>query len=178
MKSIKRLKLVMGATPLIISLFLISISGENEIHFIEDKNLKTFDQVIQLDQFQGKVIYIDLWGTRCKPCIEEFSFNSFLKERFKQEPVEYLYLAVDYGHADDEARWKEMVQAKNLTGYNMLITASLYKEIWNIIKDNVRDMYLIPHYIILNKKGKIAYADAARPSEKETLYHQVQLVLN
>src|SRR5215216_3401990 len=140
--------------------FLVSFKSDNNIHFIEDKNLKTFKQVIQLNQFKDKAVYIDLWGTRCIPCIEEFEFNNILKEKFKNEPVEYLYLAVDYGHPDDHTRWKEMVQDKNLAGYNMLISASLYKEIWNIIKDSVETMYLIPHYIILDKKGKIVHADA------------------
>jgi len=44
------------------------------------------------------------WGTRCIPCIEEFAFNNELKEEFKNQPVEYLYLAVDYGHPDDYSR--------------------------------------------------------------------------
>jgi thiol-disulfide isomerase/thioredoxin len=177
-KSIRQLGFGVGVCLSIIFLFLVSFKKDGDIYFIEDKNLKTFDQVIQLDQFKGKVVYIDLWGTRCKPCIEEFSFNSALKERFKKEPVEYLYLAVDYGHTDDKIRWKEMVQAKNLTGYNMLISAKLYKEVWNTIKDSVKTMYFIPHYIILDKKGKIVYADAERPSAKDTLYQQLQGILN
>jgi thiol-disulfide isomerase/thioredoxin len=156
---------------------LISFKSDSNIHFIEDKNLKTFKQVIQLNQFKNKIVYIDLWGTRCIPCIEEFAFNDAVKEKFKNKPVEYLYLAVDYGHPDDHSRWKEMTQDKKLTGYNMLISASLYKEVWNIIKDSVKSMYLIPHYIILDKKGKIVYADAARPSAKDNLYRQLQFAL-
>jgi thiol-disulfide isomerase/thioredoxin len=158
-------------------ILVVSFKSDNNIHFIEDKNLKTFEQVIRLNQFKDKVIYVDLWGTRCIPCIEEFAFNNELKEKFKDQPVEYLYLAVDYGHPDDYSRWKEMVQDKKLFGYNMLISASLYKEVWNIIKDSVKEMYLIPHYIIVDKKGKIVYADAARPSAKDSVYRELQAAL-
>ena len=158
-------------------IFLVSFKSDNIIHFIEDNNLKTFEQVIRLNQFKDKVIYIDLWGTRCIPCIEEFAFNNELKEKFKNQPVEYLYLAVDYGHPDDYTRWKAMVQNKKLIGYNMLISASLYKEVWSIIKDSVKEMYLIPHYIIVDKKGKIVYADAARPSAKDAVHGQLENAL-
>jgi len=32
-------------------------------------------------------------------------------------PIEYLYLAVDYGYPDDEQRWRQMAAEKNLTGH-------------------------------------------------------------
>jgi len=59
----------------------------------------------------------------------------------------------------------------------MLISASLYLQIWNIIKDSVKEMYFIPHYIIVDKTGKIVYADAARPSTKDILSRQLQIAL-
>lgn len=177
LKSIRQIALGINICLPGIFILLLSFNPDGNIHFIEDKNLKTFKQVIRLSQFKGKVVYVDIWGTRCIPCIEQFTFNNALKEKFEKEQIEYLYLAVDYGHPDDHTRWKEMVQDKNLTGYNMLISSSLYKEVWNIIKDSVKTMYLIPHYIIIDKKGKIAYADAERPGAKETLYRQLKSAL-
>lgn len=66
-----------------------------------------------------------------------------------------------------------MVQGKNRTGYNMLISAQLYLNARDVVKDSVETIYYIPHYIIVDKKGKIAYANAARPGE-DILYNQLQ----
>jgi thiol-disulfide isomerase/thioredoxin len=155
-----------------------SFGQRTKVKIIESKNLRTFDQVIKLDQFKDKVTYVDLWGVHCIPCIEEFQFNSKLKDHFKNQPVEYLYIAVDYGHPDDGDIWKKMIQDKNLVGFNLIASNELYKNIWQSLKDSVETMYLVPHYIIVNKKGGISFGDAARPSANDTLYNQIQSVLN
>lgn len=176
-KAIRLLKFGTALGFLGLCVAIVSFRPTNDIQFIEAKNLKTFDQLRQLPQFKNKVVYIDMWGTRCIPCIEEFAFGSALKDTFRNKPVEYLYLAVDYGHPDDEQRWRKMAEEKRLTGHHIL-SKELYMDTWRTIKDSVKDMYMIPHYIILSKEGKIAFADAQRPSTKEKLYSQLQSVID
>lgn len=43
--------------------------------------------------YRGRVIYIDVWGTWCGPCLQEMQFLPQLHEELKNLPVTYMYLA-------------------------------------------------------------------------------------
>jgi thiol-disulfide isomerase/thioredoxin len=154
-------------------------SQSAKVNIINGYGVGSLDTVLMQKEFTGKVVYIDIWGVHCIPCIEEFAFNEPLKNRFSNKEVAFLYLSLDYDHKDDNELWRKMIQAKNLVGYNMFISAKFYMNIWNSIRDSVnkKDMYLIPHYIIADRTGKIAFADAARPSSQDILYNQIEAVL-
>lgn len=154
-------------------------SQSSKVKTISGYKISSLDSVLMQREFAGKVVYIDIWGVHCIPCLEEFAFNEPLKNRFNSKDVSFLYLSLDYDHKDDYDLWRKMIQAKNLVGYNMFISAKFYMNIWNSIRDSVnkKDMYLIPHYIIADRNGKIAFADAARPSSHDILYNQIEAVL-
>lgn len=69
-----------------------------DFEIIEDSTniFKSIDDYFKLDKFKGKVIYVDVWGTRCGPCIKEFEYHKGLKEKFKDKSVEFLYLRSPY----------------------------------------------------------------------------------
>ncbi len=156
---------------------IIDYQGKGKIQIINRPDLKSFNQIIGLHEFNGQVIFIDVWGTLCGPCIKEFNFDSELQTRFKNEPVTFLFLATSYDRADDKFRWKQMIQEKQLFGKHFLLTTELYYDFWNTIKDSINTMYQIPHYLIIGKNGKILIANAERPSSKEKLYGQIQWAL-
>lgn len=163
-----------------ISFFPEPVSSQSaKVKTIKGYGISSLDSVLMQKEFAGKVVYIDIWGVHCIPCIEEFAYNEPLKNRFNGKDVAFLYLSLDYDHKDDYDLWRKMIQAKNLIGYNMFISAKFYMNIWNSIRDSVnkKDMYLIPHYIIADRNGKIAFADAARPSSQDILYNQIEAVL-
>jgi len=156
---------------------IINFKGKEQIQILEDPNIKSFKQVLELEELKRKVVYIDVWGTLCGPCIKEFNFSSDLKNRFINEPVAFLYLASPYGRPDDNFRWKKMIQEKKLNGIHMLLTIEAYDDIWETLKDSINTLYQIPHYMIIGKNGKILIANANRPSSKEKLYAQIEDVL-
>lgn len=163
-----------------ITFFSNSVSSQSsKVKTINGYGISSLDSLLMRKEFTGKVVYIDIWGVHCIPCIEEFAFNEPLKKQFNSKDVAFLYLSLDYDHKDDNDLWRKMIQAKNLVGYNMFISAKFYMNIWNSIRDSVdkKDMYLIPHYIIADRTGKIAFADAARPSSQDILYSQIEAVL-
>lgn len=163
-----------------ITLFSNPVSSQSsKVKTINGYKISSLDSVLIQKEFAGKVVYIDIWGVHCIPCIEEFAFNEPLKNKFNSEDVVFLYLSLDYEHKDDYELWRKMIRTKNLIGYNMFISAKFYMNIWNSIRDSVdkKDMYLIPHYIIADRNGKIAFADAARPSSHDVLYNQIEAVL-
>jgi len=62
----------------------------------------------RLSDLRGKVIYIDFWGTWCGPCIQEIPAAMALQKTYADEPIVFLYVALEYGEEDIE-RWKKFI---------------------------------------------------------------------
>jgi len=144
---------------------------------IADHEYTSLQEILDRKEFSGKTVFVDMWGTTCKPCIVEFGYADELKERYENKPVEFLYLCI-IDRIDHKVRWKEIIKQKQLRGTHVAIDEMLYESIWlNDLGDEVADKFLIPHYFIV-KDGKIVIYQAARPSSKEKLYDQIDSVLN
>ncbi len=70
-----------------------------------------------------------MWGTTCVPCIKEFDHTGELKERYKDKPVEFLYLCT-IDRIDHKVRWKDIIKKKQIAGYHVPIGGTLYENIW------------------------------------------------
>ena len=83
--------------------------------------------VVKLSDFRGKVVFLNLWGTWCEPCIREMPQMEIMYHAFKDKKFQMLAVSVDND-------WKEVNQfykERNLTlpayldpGHQI---ASLYK---------------------------------------------------
>lgn len=68
-----------------------------------------------------------------------------------------------------------MIKKYNLAGSHFLISVELYD---NIMKgEGLESPYSIPHYILIDKQGKIVELNAFRPSNKQELYNQLDKIL-
>jgi thiol-disulfide isomerase/thioredoxin len=143
------------------------------IHFLSDSlGIKSLDSIIA--RYKGRVIFIDMWGTWCGPCRQEFAFNKELKERFKNKAVNFAYIAVEH-HPNPEKYWKEIVSFYNLTGYHVLAGKELEKDLGRIYEK--QGNLIFPSYILVDQSGEIITIHAKRPSDRETLYRQIEDLL-
>ena len=67
-----------------------------------------------IEPYQGKIIYVDIWGTWCAPCRENLKESWRVREALKDYDIVYLFLA---NNSSDEA-WKSVISEYNLTGPN------------------------------------------------------------
>ena len=67
-----------------------------------------------IEPYQGKIIYVDIWGTWCAPCRENLKESWRVREALKDYDIIYLFLA---NKSSDEA-WKSVISEYNLTGPN------------------------------------------------------------
>lgn len=141
------------------------------ISFVTGKP-ENLDEVIQ--QFKGKVLYIDLWGSWCGPCRREFAFNKDLKDHFVSKEVTYIYIAVEFS-PEPVKKWKETVKFFDLTGHHILAGQSLEEDLRK--KCNRDGVTSFPTYILVDKTGKVVSLNARKPSEKEALYKQINELL-
>lgn len=146
------------------------------IKFHSSDNIQSLGDLVA--PYKGKFIYLDIWGIWCGPCRIEMGYVAELKERFKgREDIVFLYL-----HMDDNEKipdWKEYVFLKNLEGEHYHMDRKRINVIWDDIEAaGGKKNHLYPSYLILGQKGEIIELKAGRPSDKDTLYRQLEEVLN
>ena len=111
-----------------------------------------------LDDFKGKVTYIDIWATWCLPCRGEIPALKELEKKFHGKDVAFVSISID----QNKDEWKEFVKSEDLKGVQLFAENAFESQ---FIQDyGIRQ---IPTFIIIDKEGKIVNADAPRPSSDE-----------
>ncbi|WPP50818.1 TlpA family protein disulfide reductase [Catalinimonas niigatensis] len=112
---------------------------------------------IALSELKGKVVYVDVWATWCRPCIEEFPNSKSLHKQYeKNDQVTFLYVSIDR----NQEAWEKMVGAGKVPeGTHMLEQAKEEDGLWQAYM-----LSGIPRYLLIDQEGKIANANAPRPS--------------
>jgi peroxiredoxin len=113
-------------------------------------------KIVKLSDLRGKFVYMDFWSMGCGPCISEFENSApEFHAKYKDFDIVYVYINV----ADNEQNWKKGIEKFKLHGIN------LTAEGWN--KHPTCQAYNvigIPHYVLIDREGKIAKNDCDRPS--------------
>jgi thiol-disulfide isomerase/thioredoxin len=90
---------------ILVSVFFVLINGcikegdnKNKAGALVKENIKVIDETDLkglIKDGKGKVLFINVWATWCKPCVEEFPDIVKLYEENKSSGVEVLSLTVD-----------------------------------------------------------------------------------
>lgn len=110
-----------------------------------------------LADFKGKYVYIDIWATWCGPCIKEAPFVQELEELYKEKDIYIVSLSCDA----DRGAWEKHMAKDNKEGNQIILDeGSTFLEDYMILG--------IPHFLMLDKEGKILNAQMSRPSDPAT----------
>jgi thiol-disulfide isomerase/thioredoxin len=60
-------------------------------------------QKINLNQFKGKVVYVDFWASWCGPCAKSFPFLSELHHQLKDQDLQIVGINLDENRDDAKA---------------------------------------------------------------------------
>jgi len=105
---------------------------------IEDIN----GNVININSFKGKKVFVNLWASWCPPCREEIPSIESLKNKVSSEKAVFVMLSLDK-HFDDAKKFK----ASNNMQLPVYYPASELPELFNIQG--------IPATFIFNEKGEL-----------------------
>ncbi len=124
---------------------------------------------IGLSSFRGKVVYIDLWATWCKPCIESIPAFLELQKAFYQKPIEFISISLD----QDRNEWLKAIKKHKLSGYQLISDKA-----WD--SDIIKDYHIenIPRYILIDKNGNILNVHAPRPDDKNIHSILTEAIIN
>lgn len=135
------------------------IAGIPDAVALPDVSDCTFENVsgerISLETFKGKYVLIDIWGLACSPCIGEMPYFHALSDKFKNEKIEFVSIAVER----DRGNWKNFLNQKHLTGNQFIMTDLNKNPIWEKI-----GLSGIPRFVLVGPDSKVLVKHCYRPS--------------
>jgi len=140
----------------------------------EENEFTKLQDILVLPEFKNKIVLIDIWGSWCGPCIEEFQYTEKIKTKLKNEDIAYLYIANQKSYAIKN--WRERIAFHNLKGYHLLGNKELIRDFFK--NAGIPGYQIYPTFMIIDKNGQVAVPRAADPSEGDKLYKQLLEVLN
>lgn len=109
-----------------------------------------------LADFKGKYVYIDVWATWCKPCLQQIPFLQSLEEKYHGKNIEFVSISIDQPNLN--AAWKNMIADKNMGGVQLFAGGDQSFA-------NAYQVSGIPRFILIDPQGNIVEANAPRPSD-------------
>jgi len=112
-----------------------------------------FGESFSLEDFKGKVVYLDLWASWCAPCRAETPSFKLLNEKYKNDNrITFISVAVHDGVDqwkkaldEDKPNWLQLLDKDGIVSKSYVASA-------------------IPLFIIIDKKGNIVDFNAPSPS--------------
>jgi thiol-disulfide isomerase/thioredoxin len=129
------------------------------------------DELINLEKFEGKYVFINFWATWCKPCIESMPNFEKLIKKHKTDNIEFVYISVD----KSKETWKNFVKRKELNGINLFANGMIDEPISyflnRIFYDNNGEIKAIlsgiPVYVLIDPNGTIIENDLQKMTKEE-----------
>ncbi|HEY9117998.1 MAG TPA: TlpA disulfide reductase family protein [Roseivirga sp.] len=117
--------------------------SQKEGSFFHKLDLKDLDgNTIALDQMKGKLIFINLWSTTCKPCLKEMPSIERAKAELEKEG--YVFIAVSDEEVDRMQRF--------ISRFDYTFQFASYE-----IGNAALGVYALPASYILNDQGEVLY---------------------
>ncbi|WP_430816372.1 TlpA family protein disulfide reductase [Carboxylicivirga sp. RSCT41] len=110
--------------------------------------------MISLNDFKGKAVYIDLWATWCGPCCAEIPYIKALEHELEGENIVFVSISLD----KDKKAWKKMLESQKMGGVQLNFDG-------NRDFPQAYDSKSIPRFILIDADGNIVDSNAPRPSD-------------
>lgn len=104
-------------------------------------------------EFKDQIVLINFWNAGCKPCIQDFSHENELVERYKNEPVTILNISTS------SRLWKKMITKHRVKTVNLLAEGKWGEKLWNDF-----DINGLPHSALIDWHGKVVQNKCPRAS--------------
>lgn len=111
-----------------------------------------------LEKHLGTTIFIDVWASWCKDCLEGLPSVKALQS--KHPEVDFVYLSLD----KTQNAWKKGIDRLEIKGDHYFMQSG-----WKGAMGTFLDLDWIPRYMIIDKQGNIKVFKAIKTSDKTLL---------
>ncbi len=91
-------KLALGILSSII--FMVPLSYAEEGKVLPISSVAGQEQIIQFEEYAGKVVLIDFWASWCGPCRQSFPWMNDMQAKYKDQGFEVIAINLDSEKAD------------------------------------------------------------------------------
>lgn len=120
-----------------------------------DGNQVTFASILK--KHEGKIVFIDIWASWCRDCLEAMPQLHELMSEAKN--VDFVFLSLD----KNQNSWQKGIKKYDLgSGDHYLSTTGWKSDVFTSI-----DLDWIPRYMIIGPDGKIELYKAIKLDDKE-----------
>lgn len=153
---------------LLLSLTMTPVTAEHVGDVSPSCKLPTFDgtAVHNLEELQGKVVYVDFWASWCPPCVKSFPFLTQLNHDLKDQGLQVIGVNLDEKIADAEAFLEKFP-----VNFTIAVDAD---------KQCAKDFGVIamPSSYLIDRKGVIRHVHQGfRPDEAKDLRAAIEYLL-
>lgn len=103
---------------------------------------------VSISDLKGKYVFLDIWASWCRPCINKFPAYDSLKLALRNNNIVCLQVSIDA----QERRWRDGM------GFHKRIIDQWYSLDRSEFMKTL-DISHIPRYILIDRKGKILDPD-------------------
>lgn len=118
--------------------------------------------MVQLAQFNGKVVYLNFWASWCRPCMRKMQRLKPFVSDMEKEGIVFLNISLDRNEKD----WIDAVERLKFGGVHTMAEGDINSEIAQ--KYEIR---ILPQYYIINKNGSFA----ERPAQSDMVSVRTRL---
>ncbi len=104
-------------------------------------------KTVSLQQFRGKVVYLNFWASWCSACLQKMEFFNEFAPELHSQGVEIINVSID----QNLLSWQTALTERGFKGVNLLASAASGRNLATIF-----DVEAVPQYFIIGKDGKFA----------------------
>lgn len=136
-------------------------AGQVVVDSLKAKGRLLFEKLLR--PYRGKVVYLDLWGGWCAPCLAEMKHAQALRDKLRSEGVVFMYLA---NNTNGEL-YRELVSRFGLDAPGS-VSFNLPPDQQAAIESYL-SVDAFPTYIIIDREGNVVGGVVPRPGQAAEL---------
>ncbi|MEM6967024.1 MAG: TlpA disulfide reductase family protein [Bacteroidota bacterium] len=102
------------------------------------------NNLISLEDYRGKVVYLNFWATWCRPCMNKMKTMKSVQRELEGQDIIFLNVSLDR----NEETWKEILEQNDFKGIHALASGELNSDI-----AKAYEVKVLPLYFIIDQTG-------------------------
>ncbi len=153
---IKKAEVVLDTTPI----------------FLQGNTYESLDgTLIDFSQVKGKVLFLDFWGTWCRPCIRQHPDVDELEKKINHPDFQLVMVSTD--RDSNRQKWKNFVKEEQWAGMHIrmkqgAVENPLNRLVTEIVREKNREPLTrigVPRYFVVDKQLHIFEIDDLKSAE-------------